>query len=180
MGKHLVILSIITALICCSNPKVKDKGVLYTKDNIGNILVKTPYYISMKGDTLVDGVVIHYYPNKMISDSFNMKDGKKYGFYYRFDSNGRLIRTSFFDDNKAEGYVTYFYPNGIIESEQLYRKDTLLFIKDFFKNGQLKQYLIFIIPKEAGHDLETGYSLEYDSMGNKQDESGDSILSKRW
>ena len=50
--------------------------------------------------------------------------------------------------------------------------------KEYFQKGKLKQYFFFVKSSTPNLNLEAAYGLIYDSMGNKIDEIGDSIMAK--
>lgn len=169
-----VLIAVAFFLLGCANNKKDNHKLMIETNQKGDTIFKTPYYLNSKGDTLVDGVVVSYYEHHAVEDSFKMSNGFKSGFYYQFDSLGHLVGKSYFNKNKREGLSFSFFPNGKPEIEELYRKDTLLYSKNYFMNGQLKSYLIFVDKQR------TGYYLIYDSLGKKIDESGDSNRVKKW
>lgn len=171
MNKTFVVM-LIYLLYSCNN-KQEDKLII-ERDNQGNIRFKASYYLSASKDTLVDGNVIYYFPNGNIEDSFKMVAGLKNGFYYRFDSTGYLRSQMNYLNNKKDGYSYLYYRNGAIEVEELFRADSVLYTKNYFPNGQLESYFIFI------DKVQSGYYLVYDSLGKKMEEGGDSNKIKKW
>jgi antitoxin component YwqK of YwqJK toxin-antitoxin module len=163
----VVMLILTVALFSCNNDLNKEKVLLY-KDEYGRITQKVPYYIDKNMDTIVDGVVVHYFKNGQVSDSFILKDGNKNGVYYSFDSSGNLSSVFNYKSNKANGPAFYYFENGKTQNETLYKDDRLIYSKSFFRNGRVKEYFIFLNNSKAS------YYILYDSLGNKIEESGDS------
>ena len=161
-------------LFSCNSKNDNQNGLLIEKDAKGNVILKAPYYLSEKGDTIINGTVVHYYANKNVEDSFQVNNGQKHGFYYQYDSLGALRYKMNFLNGRREGMSLLFYPNNKPEVEELFKGDTLLYSKNYFPSGQLKSYFIFI------DKVQSGYFLIYDSLGKKVDEGGDSSMVIKW
>ena len=131
-------------ILSCNGDLVKKNKLLIKKDANGIVTLKAPYHLTTKGDTLIDGTVVTYYRNGNIEDSFQMNKGVREGFYFQFDSSGTLKSKMQFVNGKREGLSFRFYPNKKTEVEELFRSDSLLYSKNYFINGQLRTYFIFI------------------------------------
>jgi antitoxin component YwqK of YwqJK toxin-antitoxin module len=173
MGRILIAFSCLL-IVSCNGKNENEHRVLIEKDAKGNVTLRAPYHLSDRGDTLIDGTIVHYYANRNVEDSFQVNDGQKNGFYFQYDSLGALRSKMNFANGKREGLSLLFYPNTKPEVEELFRGDSLLYSKNFFSNGQLKSYFIFI------DKTKSGYFLVYDSLGKKVDEGGDSNRIKKW
>jgi RHS repeat-associated protein len=124
------------------------------------------------GDTLLDSFRVHYYDNQIPEDSCSMVNGEKHGFCFLYDSAGRLVTKAPFVRNLQHGIRYSFFPNTQVEVEQLFRNDSLLYRKNYYSNGQLKSYLIFM------NETDAAYYLLKDLLGKTLEEDGDSNYAK--
>lgn len=169
---NILIALLAITFINCSNNDVRP-NLLIKRDEKGNVIEELPYIIRGKTDTLLNGVVKYYYPNRKISDSFNVTEGMKDGYYHSFYENGNIKSVYNFKNDKLEGVSFSFYENGKIEVEEMFSMNDKVYYKSYYPDGTLKTYFIFENKEDAC------YLLVNDSLGNKKEESGDSLSCRK-
>ena len=91
VNNNKIIFILFFSFICsCNHNSQKSHQLLVEKGKNGSIISKIPYYISQNNDTIVDGIVVYYFPKGNVEDSFTIVDGKKDGYYYQYDTSGYL------------------------------------------------------------------------------------------
>ncbi len=152
----------------CDQKQQIKKKILIEKDSSGNVISKIEYYISPTLDTVLEGKVVHLYPNGKVEDSFRLNNGLEEGYIYLYDSIERLVSKRSFRNGKMDGLSFSYYPNGIVEAESLHKKGEIIYSRNFFPNGILKNYFIM------KNNSESCYYLIKDSTGNIIKDLGDS------
>ena len=86
-----------------------------------------------------DGQVDTYYSLGGLKESYTFKQGLRHGFFYEFLASGQPSITGCFEFGKKNGAWKFYFPDGTLEKEENYLKDSL----DgrymvYFENGNLQ------------------------------------------
>jgi antitoxin component YwqK of YwqJK toxin-antitoxin module len=85
-------------------------------------------------------------------------DFAKHGLYQRFSQEGQLLEEAHYQDNQLQGERTYYYPDGAVESTEVYengvlhgkykkfKEDGTLYIEQEFVNGSMEGWSIRYYP----------------------------------
>lgn len=106
-----------------------------------------------------EGLAYYYYPNGVINEVINYKNGKRSGVGKEFNEEGKIITLfNFYNDymvdkqtiNRADkkglkqGLWQEFYDNGKVKSEKYFVNDTLNgYVKEYNENGTLSSSLLY-------------------------------------
>ena len=125
--------------------------------------VHMPYTIK-NGDTILNGIAKYYSSNKKLIDEYEVRDSKRNGWHYHYDSD-RLFSKVMLVNDSATGQGFFYNREGKIERENFYYNDKLIVSKFFHRNGTIR--LIDFYDKERAF-----HAIEFDSTGKKIGEKG--------
>lgn len=164
--RYFFIVGLISIFFSCK-VNTKDREIVKKNKN-GRIIYKAPFIIDKDQDTVIHGTITSYYSNNQLKDSFDEVYGNRNGWYYHYDSLGRLIWKSFYRNDIEDSISYLFFANGQIHAETLYKKGHINWIRNYYQTDKLQAYFIFL------NDSIAKYYVLYDSTGLKTDEAGDS------
>lgn len=151
--------------IGCEWKKIDNKSVKITKDGDGIIKSEIPYI----NDTIIDGIAKYYYskPN-IISDEISFLNGIKNGWHKHYREDGSIESIIKWKNALQDGKTYWFYEDGkTIKSESFWIKGKPYGMgKWYYRNGKLRTYDI------TDFDDRIVYVIQYDSIGNKNNEDG--------
>jgi antitoxin component YwqK of YwqJK toxin-antitoxin module len=115
------------------------------------------YRVSNK-DTILDGNAEYFYANNNIEDKLILKNGKKEGWAFHYDSLGHFISKTLFKDNLEDSIAYYYSKSGDIDYEIIYEKGIAYL--QLWKNSPDKSFIY-----NAVTDTVVYYSAQFDSLG---------------
>ena len=97
------------------------------------------FFIKKPKYQIRDGHRKSFHPNGKIKTSVVIKDGKKEGFYKKWDIDGNLIRKIPFKNSLIHGQALHLYSNGQILIDRFF-KNGIQEGEDrrYYENGKLK------------------------------------------
>ncbi len=94
----------------------------------------------------------------------NKKDFAKEGLYQKFSAEEKLLEEAHYHLNMLEGEKKYFYPNGNVESIEVYKNDQIDGkFRKFFENGSIQLEQDFV------NGVLQGLSIRYYANGTVQE-----------
>ncbi len=103
------------------------------------------------GNTSFTGTSIASYPNEVLSESIQFRNGKKHGLFKKWYSNGQISFEGTYKDGRLDGKVTTWWKDGTIRSEANYVSGVLSGVqKQWYSSGSLFKQLTYVDGKEEG------------------------------
>lgn len=119
-----------------------------------------------------DGETKLYYALTKLQVTFTKVNGNLQGSYNFYNKDGKISDTYTFDKGKFNGLNTSFNKNGDTSAYEIYKHDSLIFLKTFnyYPNGKLKDYYTADFSDSAfantfpGADTSRKKNFEYDIL----------------
>lgn len=118
-----------------------ENGVLKSVNKyVGDDIVSgIEYYPSgaIRIESIKDGMTKFYYENGKLEAVYFMRGGDFNGKYENYYENGKVMQTGQYEYGKAVGKFITYYENGALQSEQVYKNDTIISERRYRENGKL-------------------------------------------
>ncbi len=113
LAKHWLIYIIILLIFnSCDSKNTQNNKKFYVSDNL---------IYKYESNELFNGIVTDTVNNQIVT--YEVKDGKKNGFFKIHSLTGKLIMAGNIEDNKNEGEWLYYYDDGSLESKGFFKND---------------------------------------------------------
>lgn len=151
---------ILVLLFSCCFSKKNNDFLKIIKDERGIVVAEIPYHVNDFGDTIKLGTA-KFYKEGNIRDIVTYKNNEQHGPVSRYINN-QLISKGSFKFGKQDGWSTWYYENGNIESESYWVEGNKYGLtKYYFENKKLKGLNII------DFDSKGVWLSTWDSAGNK-------------
>ncbi|WP_207433486.1 toxin-antitoxin system YwqK family antitoxin [Sabulibacter ruber] len=122
-----------------------------------------------------------YYPNGKLKMKVELKDGKRHGVAFKYDSTGTLQIKSHWENGIENGPVFFYYPNGKVEQETVFKNGKPHGqLRAYAENGKLDYIADYCEGTLCGDEIKYYYGTGIKAELNRFDRKGEQFYAERY